>query len=177
MTARRGKGKDDTIDAVSAARAAAEDLRDELRHFTRMKLLRTCAAWRPNTTAYRDPTVATRIAIKSLCRRVLRINDEIAELNGLIKPHVAELAPTLVAHEGIGTECAGELLVAAGENPERLHSEASFTMLCGASPIPASSGKTQRHRLNRGGNRQANYTRTCNRADGSKKTPEPAPHI
>lgn len=201
--ARRGKGKDDVIDAVAAARAAAfgqrvqvakdrngqvealrvlrttrktamkcrraalqqlhntivaapEDLRDELRHFTRMKLLRTCAAWRPNLTAYRDPTVATKIAIRSLCRRVLDINDEIAELNRLIQPLVAELAPTLVALEGVGTECAGELLVTAGENPERLRSEASFAMLCGASPIPASSGKTQRHRLNRGGNRQAN---------------------
>jgi len=201
--ARRGKGKDDMIDAVAAAQAAAsgqrvqvakdrngqvealrvlrttrktavkcrratlqqlhntivaapEDLRDELRHFTRMKLLRTCAAWRPNITAYRDPTVATRIAIKSLCRRVLELNDEIAELDRLIEPLVAELAPTLVALEGVGTECAGELLVTAGENPERLRSEASFAMLCGASPIPASSGKTQRHRLNRGGNRQAN---------------------
>lgn len=121
-----------------------------------MKLLRTCAAWRPNITAYRDPTVATRIAIKSLCRRVLELNDEIAELDRLIEPLVAELAPTLVALEGVGTKCAGELLVTAGENPERLRSEASFAMLCGASPIPASSGKTQRHRLNRGGNRQAN---------------------
>ena len=203
MAARRGKGKDDTIDAIAAARAAAsgqrvqvakdrngrvealrvlrttrktaikcrraalqqlhntivaapEDLRDELRHFTRMRLLQTCAAWRPNTTAYRDPTVATRIAIKSLCRRVLLLNDEIAELDSLIEPLVAELAPTLVALEGVGTNCAGELLVTAGENPERLRSEASFAMLCGASPIPASSGKTQRHRLNRGGNRQAN---------------------
>lgn len=203
LAARRGKGKDDTIDAVAAAQAAAsgqrvqvakdrngqvealrvlrttrktavkcrratlqqlhntivaapEDLRDELRHFTRMKLLRTCAAWRPNMMAYRDPTVATRIAIKSLCRRVLELNDEIAELDRLIEPLVAELAPTLVALEGVGTECVGELLITAGENPERLRSEASFAMLCGASPIPASSGKTQRHRLNRGGNRQAN---------------------
>lgn len=201
--ARRRKGKDDVIDAISAARAAAsgqrvqvakdrngqvealrvlrttrktaikcrraalqqlhntivaapEDLRDELRHFTRMKLLRTCAAWRPNITGYRDPAVATRIAIRSLCRRILQINDEIAELDHLIKPFVAELAPTLVALKGVGTECAGELLVTAGENPERLQSEASFAMLCGASPIPASSGKTNRHRLNRGGNRQAN---------------------
>ena len=56
----------------------------------------------------------------------------------------------------MGTASAGELLVAAGENPDRLRSEASFAMLCGACPLPASSGKTQRHRLNRGGNRQAN---------------------
>jgi transposase len=56
----------------------------------------------------------------------------------------------------VGPEIAGALLVAAGDNPGRLHSEAAFSMLCGASPIPASSGKTVRHRLNRGGNRQAN---------------------
>lgn len=56
----------------------------------------------------------------------------------------------------VGPEIAGGLLVAAGDNPGRLHSEAAFSMLCGASPIPASSGKTVRHRLNRGGNRQAN---------------------
>jgi transposase len=57
---------------------------------------------------------------------------------------------------GVGADSAGALLVAAGDNPDRLHSEAAFSMLCGSSPIPASSGKTTRHRLNRGGDRQAN---------------------
>jgi transposase len=69
---------------------------------------------------------------------------------------VAELPPALVEAVGIGTEIAGQLLVTAGENPERLQSEASFAMLCGVAPLPASSGKTQRHRLNRGGHRAAN---------------------
>ena len=66
------------------------------------------------------------------------------------------LTPNLLQLEGVGVANAGELMVAAGENPHRLRSEASFAMMCGACPIPASSGKTQRHRLNRGGNRQAN---------------------
>ena len=66
-------------------------------------------------------------------------------------------APALVAVKGVGTETAAVLLVAAGDNPERLRSEAAFAHLCGVAPIPASSGKTTRHRLNRGGNREANW--------------------
>lgn len=69
---------------------------------------------------------------------------------------VDELAPALVARNAIGHECAAQLLLTAGDNPERLQSEASFAALCGVSPVPASSGKTTRHRLNRGGDRAAN---------------------
>ena len=106
--------------------------------------------------AWRDAAVASRSALKALARRILSLSDEIAALDGMIKPLVAELGPGLIDLEGIGVENAGALIVAAGDNPERLKSEASFAMMCGASPIPASSGKTQRHRLNRGGNRQLN---------------------
>ena len=121
-----------------------------------MRRLRVCAAWRPDATGYRDPAVATRFSLKSLARGILDLNDEIAELDRFIAPLVEELAPDLLKLEGVGIASAGELLVAAGENPARLRSEASFAMLCGACPLPASSGKTQRHRLDRGGNRQAN---------------------
>ena len=202
-SSRRSYGKDDSLDAISAARAALsgqrvrvakdrsgavealrvlrttrktavrarratlqqlhntvvsapEETRDLVRHMTRMQLIRTCAAWRPDTIAFRDPTVATKIALKSLARRVLDLSDEIADLDRLIGPLVAELGPKLLALEGVGVENAGEFLVTAGDNPERLTSEAGFAMLCGAAPLPASSGKTNRHRLNRGGNRQAN---------------------
>ena len=116
----------------------------------------TCAAWRPDTVGYRDPVVATKLSLKSLARRILDINDEIAELDRFIVPLVEELAPSLLELEGVGTENAGAVMVAVGDNPDRLRSEASFAMMCGVCPIPASSGKTQRHRLNRGGNRQAN---------------------
>jgi len=136
--------------------AAPEEVRDQVRNLTRMQRLRTCASWRPDVVGYRDPATATKISLKALARRILVLNDEIADLDRLIQPLVAELAPTLLALPCVGTECAGEFLVTAGDNPERLRSEASFAMLCGASPIPASSGKTSRHRLNRGGNRQAN---------------------
>ncbi len=136
--------------------AAPEEVRDPVRNLTRMQRLRTCAAWRPDTVGYRDPVVATKLSLKYLARRVLDLNDEIAELDRFIGPLVEELAPNLLELEGVGIENAGELMVAAGENLDRLRSEASFAMMCGACPIRASSGQTQRHRLNRGGNRQAN---------------------
>lgn len=136
--------------------AAPDEVRDRVRHLTRMRRLRVCAAWRPHATRYRDPAVATKLSLKSLARRILALDKEIAALDGHIAPLVEELAPDLLALEGVGVASAGELMVAAGENPDRLRSEASFAMLCGACPLPASSGKTQRHRLNRGGNRQAN---------------------
>jgi transposase len=69
---------------------------------------------------------------------------------------VAAAGPRLLALQGVGTDVAGQLLTSAGDNPERLRSEASFAHLCGVAPIPASSGRTHRHRLNRGGDRAAN---------------------
>ena len=113
-------------------------------------------AWRPDTVGYRDPVVATKLSLKSLARRILDINDEIAELDRFIVPWSRSSPPVCLSSEGVGTENAGAVMVAVGDNPDRLRSEASFAMMCGVCPIPASSGKTQRHRLNRGGNRQAN---------------------
>ena len=74
----------------------------------------------------------------------------------MIAAIVDTLAPALVARNSIGYESAAQLLLTAGDNSERLHSEAAFAALCGASPVPASSGKVTRHRLNRGGDRAAN---------------------
>ena len=153
--------------AVSARRVALQmihntivcapgGLRDQLRSLTRMQLVRTLAAWRPDLTAYRDLDSAYRIGLKSLARRYLELHDEIADLDAMIAAIVDELAPNLVARNSIGHTGAAQLLVTAGDNPERLRSEASFASLCGVSPVPASSGKTVRHRLNRGGDRAAN---------------------
>jgi Transposase IS116/IS110/IS902 family len=136
--------------------SAPEELRDQVRNLTRMQLIRTCAAWRPDTSDAADPASATRIALTSLARRMLELSDETAMLDELIAPIVTGLAPQLLDRPGIGVEIAGQLLVTAADNRDRLRSEASFAMLCGVAPLPASSGMTQRHRLNHGGDRQAN---------------------
>jgi transposase len=136
--------------------AAPDRLRDQLRSMTRMQLIRTLAAWRPDLTAYRDLEAAYRISLKSLARRYLELHDEIADFDVMIAAIVQELAPELIARNSIGHNSAAQLLLTAGDNPERLKSEASFAALCGVSPVPASSGETVRHRLNRGGDRAAN---------------------
>ncbi len=135
---------------------APDRLRDQLRQMTRMQLIRTLAASRPDLTAYRDVESAYRIGLKSLARRYVELHDEIADLDVMIKAIVAELAPELISRSSIGSNSAAQLLLTAGDNPERLKSEAGFAALCGVSPVPASSGKTVRHRLNRGGDRAAN---------------------
>jgi transposase len=131
-------------------------LRDQLRELGRMELIRRCIAWRPDRYQAADPTVATRIGLKKLARRYLHLDEEISDSDALLEHMVTALAPQLIAVTGIGPETAGQILVTIGDNPERVHSEAAFAMLCGVAPLPASSGKTQRHRLNRGGDRQAN---------------------
>jgi transposase len=135
---------------------APDRLRDLLRNMSRMKLIRTLAAWRPDLTGYRDVEEAYKIGLKSLARRYLELHDEVADLDDMIEAIVTDLAPELIARNGVGLNSAAQLLLTAGDNPERLRSEASFAALCGVSPVPASSGKTTRHRLNRGGDRAAN---------------------
>jgi transposase len=135
---------------------APDELREALRKMTRMQLIRTLAAWRPDLTDYRNVVSAYRITLKSLGRRYLELHDEIADLDAMITAIVDELAPALVAQNSIGHASAAQLLLTAGDNTERLQSEASFAALCGVSPVPASSGRTTRHRLNRGGDRAAN---------------------
>ncbi|MCX2699489.1 IS110 family RNA-guided transposase [Ochrobactrum chromiisoli] len=135
---------------------APDHLRDALRKMTRMQLIRTLAAWRPDLTGYRDVEGSYKIALKSLARRYLELHDEVADLDDMIQAIVKELAPELIACHSIGLNSAAQLLLTAGDNPERLRSEASFAALCGVCPVPASSGKTIRYRLNRGGDRAAN---------------------
>jgi transposase len=91
-----------------------------------------------------------------VARRYEALSEEIADLDVHLDRLVAQVAPELVSLAGIGTDSAATLLIVAGDNPQRLGSEASFANLCGVSPIEASSGKVVRHRLNRGGNREAN---------------------
>jgi len=99
---------------------------------------------------------ATKAALRSLARRWQVLQAEIDDLAAQLTPLVTAAVPQLVALPGIGIDTAGQLLVPAGDNPARLRTERSFARLCGVAPIPASSGRTGRHRLNRGGDRNAN---------------------
>jgi transposase len=135
---------------------APDPLRSQLRELGVRQLVTHCATRRPDRAAAADPATATVIALRALARRHQQLSAEITELDALIAPLVTAINPALCALVGVGPEVAGQLLVTAGDNPHRLRSEAAFAMLCGAAPLPATSGRTDRHRLNRGGDRQAN---------------------
>lgn len=133
---------------------APDSLRHQLRALTCTQLVERAVRWRVGSAS--DPTLASRLAIRSVARRHQELTAEVKLLDHQIRTLVGTLAPQLVALPGVGYETAATLLVTAGDNPDRLLSEASFAQLCGVAPIPASSGRTVRHRLNRAGDRQAN---------------------
>jgi len=135
---------------------APEVLRAELRSLSVPKLIRRCASLRPNKERITESEHAVKYTLRTLARRHQQLTAEVNELDQLLKQLVCHIKPVLLEQQGIGVEIAGQLLITAGENPERLRNEGAFAMLCGVAPIPASSGRTQRHRLNRGGDRQAN---------------------
>jgi transposase len=134
---------------------APEELLNRLRGLSTKELVSVAARFRL-AGGPSDVPAATKFALRSVARRYEALSEEIADLDAHLGPLVAQVAPELVALPGIGTDSAATLLIAAGDNPQRLGSEASFANLCGVSPIEASSGKVVRHRLNRGGNREAN---------------------
>lgn len=134
---------------------APDGLRAQLRGLPLAELVAAAARLRPDQVPA-TPTDAAKFALRSVAGRWLRLTEEITALDTQLGRLVATAAPALVAVHGVGTQTAAVLLVAAGDNPERLQSEGAFAHLCGVAPIPASSGKTTRHRLSRGGNRQAN---------------------
>jgi transposase len=136
---------------------APQELRDQLSHRKTLRGKATvCARFRPSARQLRSPSQAAKFALRSLAQRIECLDREITALDRELEQLVAAAAPRTIGLLGISTGHAGQLLVTAGQNIDRLHGESSFAMLCGASPIPASSGKTTRHRLNYGGDRQAN---------------------
>jgi transposase len=134
---------------------APEQLLNRLRNLSTKELVSVVARFRLGDGP-RDVPSATKFALRSVARRYEALSEEIAELDAHLDRLVAQAAPELVCLAGIGTDNAATLLIVAGDNPQRLRSEASFATLCGVAPIEASSGKVVRHRLNRGGNREAN---------------------
>lgn len=133
---------------------APDELAEALRELTTKQAVGRCS--RLKRTARLDPIGANRKALRSLAHRWQQLDDEVAELDVDLKRLTALAAPRLLAEAGIGPENAAKLLVIAGDNPHRLRSDAALAALCGSSPVEASSGKTRRHRLNQGGDRQGN---------------------
>lgn len=157
-TARRSavKARSQAINQLqSLVVTAPEALRKRLRGLSTGELVAAAARFRLGSDLA-DVETATRFALRSVARRHRQLSEEIAELDEQLGRLVAEAAPGLVSLPAIGTSHAATLLIVAGDNTERLSSEASFASLCGVSPIEASSGKAVRHRLNRGGDREAN---------------------
>lgn len=199
---RRAKGKSDTVDAESAARAvlaghaqavpkshdgivesirvllvahtstkqalqkvdgriraltitASESLRMELAHLSTYARAQTAARLRPASDTT-EVTAATKTALRLLGRQRQILAEDMKTLETQLEDLTTQANPGIRQVPGVGPIVAATLLVTAGDNPERMRSEAAFAALCGASPIPASSGKTTAMRLNRGGNRQAN---------------------
>jgi transposase len=138
----------------SLVTTAPDELRSQLRGLTITKLVRVASGFRPAERT--DVTSANRLALKTLARRIRGLDDEIGLLDDRLAPLVAETAPDMLERVGVGTDTAGALLVAPGENANRIRNERAFARLCGAAPLDASSGKQQRHRLSRAGDRQAN---------------------
>jgi len=134
---------------------APEELRARLKSCSRQHLGAKAAALRPR--AGTDPVIfATKTALSLLGRRVLVLDEERERLNVLLTDLVTKTAPELLKVHGVGVDTAATLLVTAGDNPGRIHSESAWAHLCGVAPIQASSGKVTRVRLDRGGDRQAN---------------------
>ena len=149
------KARTQTINQLKAVLVAADpQLRETLAGLSNLRLIRRCAQLNIDTP--QDATSAAAYTLRLLARRILTLTDEIRELEHQITTAITSHTPHLLTRRGIGPDNAAALLIAAGDNPDRLRSEASFAALCGVSPLEASSGKTSRRRLNRGGDRQAN---------------------
>lgn len=131
------------------------ELRERLEGLTMRRLVQTAARFRTGEDPT-DPADATKVAMRSLARRWRELTEEMTDLEARITALVRRVAPELLKRYGVGVHTAATLLVSAGDNPHRLHHEGSFAHLTGTAPLDASSGKQERHRLNRGGDRQAN---------------------
>jgi transposase len=135
--------------------SAPEPLRAKLAGYDRAALVARCARLRIIDTSD-DPAATARRMLRRLARRVQHLDEEIADADTELREILTAHAPNLMAMNAVGPEAAGQIIATAGENIDRLHSEAALARICGVAPIPASSGNTTRHRLHRGGDRDAN---------------------
>lgn len=133
---------------------APPELREELQPLSKMALINRCAGLRPGPVT--TILASSKYTQRAIAKRWQQLNTEIAGHEKLLTELTAQAAPELTAAFAVGPDTAAEMLIVAGDNPDRIRSEPAFAKLCGVAPIPASSGMTTRHRLNRGGHRQAN---------------------
>ena len=151
------KSRAEAITALkSAVVNAPETIREPLRDLTTAALVDACAHLRRIKVEPGALHAAVAAALRSIAGRIRMLDDEVTALDKALKVLVDDAAGDLVERFGVGYETAAQLLITVGDNPERISTEAAFASLCGVAPIPASSGRSTRHRLNRGGNRQAN---------------------
>jgi transposase len=158
MVAKR-TGRAQRTQTINQSRAliitGPDDIRTRFTGQTPAGLVAELAALRPRPGSM--VRYHTLLALRELGRRAQFLDSQLERLDELIAPLVTARAPGLLSLYGVGPDTAAMLLIAAGDNPERLRSEAAWAHLCASAPIPASSGKVARHRLNRGGDRQANH--------------------
>lgn len=131
----------------SAIRSRARAQREQITERTTTALIERCAGLRPDRENIEDPFHGTKYALRTLAKRVLDLTVEIRDVDVVLQDLVARTTPTLVSKLAIGTGHAAQLLITAGQNIDRLHSEAAFARLCGVAPVPVSPGITQRMRL------------------------------
>lgn len=147
--------KTQTINQIKALLVSApQAIRDAVYKADAAKCVAACAALSQGTVSVSLASLQT--ALRLLAKRWTALSDELRELDAQLARLTKKAAPRLLARFGVGPQTAATLLITAGDNPTRLHSEAALAALCGTSPLQASSGKVHRHRLNRGGDRQAN---------------------
>jgi transposase len=154
---------------------APAPLRQRLDGLPAAQLVAACARLRPalSPAQLADPVHGVKLALRSLARRHHTLTTEIKELHTHLAALVTHAHPDLLTIHGVGVETAAQLLITCGDNPDRLHNSAAFAALCGTAPLPASSGKTTRHRLCRSGDRQANralYLITLTRMSSCPRT-------
>ena len=152
------KARTQAINQLRAVLICADPaLRESLAGLGRATLIRACAQLpEPDRDAGSDAASAVVHTLRLLARRIDQLTAEARDLHQRMNAVITAHAPALLERPGVGADNAAALLIAAGDNPDRLASDASFAALCGVTPIEASSGKTTRRRLNRGGNRHAN---------------------
>lgn len=166
------KARTQAINQLKAVLVRADPiLRESLSGLGRVALIRACADLPTATDG--STRAATTTVLRSLARRVLALTDEMRALQEQMSSTIADCAPQLLEQHGVGPDTAAALLITAGDNPDRLANQAAFAALCGVNPIDASSGKTTRRRLNRGGDRRANsalYTIVLTRLGRDQRT-------